>query len=86
MDINKIDEGFLLFDWFNNAKASLKKVDESLENPKQYISSVFFSNEKFQGFSIPAELIQEEIRCALLKYKQYLENRIEELTKQIEEL
>ncbi|WP_415958299.1 hypothetical protein [Paraprevotella xylaniphila] len=42
MDINKLDEGSLLFDWFNNAKASLKKVDESLENPKQYISSVFF--------------------------------------------
>ncbi len=54
--------------------------------PNNIYQVYFFSNEKFQGFSIPAELIQEEIRCALLKYKQYLENRIEELTKQIEEL
>ena len=64
MDINKIDEGSLLFDWFNNAKASLKKVDESLENPNQYISSVNFLNEEFRGFSIPADLVQDEIRRA----------------------
>lgn len=57
-----------------------------MENPNQYISSVNFLNEEFQGFSIPAELIQDEIRRASLKYKQYLENRIEELKKQIEEL
>lgn len=57
-----------------------------MENPNQYISSVNFLNEEFRGFSIPADLVQDEIRRALLKYKQYLENRIEELTKQIEEL
>ena len=71
---------------YNDAKALLVKVDKALENPTQYISSVNFLNEKFGGFSIPIKLIQDEVRHALLKYKQHLENRIEELKKQIEEL